>query len=331
MHRPARSILSFVVFVMPALAVAAPPTVAQLGAELGLDANAIREVTEGKIVRSFGPESSERDLGAGFVFVIKAAPKELAQILRAGGDLPSDPNVVAWHRVTSAADFEPLRLSPRGADETKRYASAQAGDTLNVSNDEIAAFHKLGAAARQGDVEIQLRTLLFARYQAYRDGGLPAIAPYARGGGQERKPGEELRRVTELAAPLLQKYVPAFKTALEAYPKGRPSGIDEAFYWIVENLDDRPTVTLRHRMTLAVGDALVAADREYYVSQGYNAMQAVAGILPVEGGAMVFYRCHTSTDRIGGFGSASKHGIGRRVMAKQLEKIFERSRERVGR
>jgi hypothetical protein len=81
-------------------------------------------------------------------------------------------------------------------------------------------------------------------------------------------------------------------------------------------------------MTLAVGDALVAADREFYVSQGYNAMQALGAILPVEGGTMVFYRCHTFTDRVGGFGTASKRSIGRKIMAKQLEKIFERSRDR---
>jgi hypothetical protein len=315
--------------ILPALAAAAPPGVAQLGADFGLDADAIRDVTAGKMVPIAGRESSDRDLGAGFAFFIKAPPAEVAQAFRAGGDLGSDPNVVASHRLGDrATDLDTLRLQPRGADEAKRYLAAKPGDTVNLSQDELAAFAKLGSGAAPADVEKELRRILWARYQAYRSGGLPAIASYARGGGQERKVSEELRLVTELATPILQKYVPAFRQLLAGYPKAKPAGLDESFYWIVTTLDDRPTVTLRHRMVLPVGEGLVAADRTFYVSQGYNAMQALAAILPVEGGTMVFYRCHTSTDRASGFASGSKHSIGRKVMGRQLEQIFERSRER---
>jgi hypothetical protein len=308
---------------------ATPPTVAQLGADFGLDAAAIERVSQGKLVEAFGPETSERDLGVGFVFLIKAPPREVAQAFRRGGDLESDPNLIATHRIGGAAsDLDGLRLAPRGTDEAKRYAAAQPGDVLNLSDAELAELHALGGGAAAADVEAALRRLLFARYQAYRQRGLDGIAAYARGGGRERKPADELRRLVELALPLVQKYVPQFASVLAHYPQSRPEGLDEAFYWIVYNLDDRATVTLRHRMTFALGDALVAADREFYVSQGYNSMQALAGILPVEGGTMVFYRCHTSTDRVGGFGSATKRSVGRRIMAKQLEKIFERSRDR---
>jgi hypothetical protein len=329
MRRLEGSFCALLVLLPPAVAAAAgPPTVAQLGAELGLDGDAIRDVTAGKMVPLAGRESSERDLGAGFAFLIKAPPGVVARQFRAGGDLGSDPNVVLSHRLgDSPSDLDPFRLQPRGADEAKRYGSAKPGDALNLSSEEIAAFAKLGAAATPADVERELRRVLWARYQAYRKGGLPAIAPYARSGGQERKVSEELRLVTELATPVLQKYVPAFRALLAGYPNGKPAALDESFYWIVTALDDRPTVTLRQRMTLPVGEGLVAADRTFYVSQGYNAMQALAAILPVEGGTLVFYRCHTSTDRAGGFASSSKHSIGRKVMGKQLEQIFERARK----
>jgi hypothetical protein len=329
MRRLEGSILSALLLTaLPAVAAAAAtPTIAEVGAELGLDAHAIADVTAGKMVPIGGRESSDRDLGAGFAFFVKAPPKEVARQFRAGGDLGSDPNVVLSHRLgDSAADVDSLRLQPRGADEAKRYGSAKPGDTLNLSNDELAAFAKLGPGAAPADVERELRRTLWARYQAYKTGGLAAIAPYARGGGQERKVAEELRGVTALAAPMLQKYAPAFRELLAGYPKGKPAGLDESFYWIVTTLDDRPTVTLRHRLTLPVGDGLVAADRTFYVSQGYNAMQALGAIFPVEGGTLVFYRCHTSTDRAGGFASGSKHSIGRKVMGKQLEQIFERAR-----
>jgi hypothetical protein len=315
------------VMLAPLPAAAAPPAVAQLGADLGLDADAIRDVTAGKMVPFGGKESSERDLGAGFAFFIKAPPAEVARQFRAASDLGSDPNVVASHKLgDSAADLDALHLQPRGADEAKRNGGARPGDTLNHSADEIAAFSKLGAGAATADVEKELRKALWARYQAYKKGGLAAIAPYARADGKERKVADELRGVTELAAPMLQKYAPTFQKALAAYPHSRPADLDETFYWIVTTLDGRPTVTLRQRMTEPMGEGLVAADRTFYVSQGYNAMQALGAILPVEGGTLVFYRCHTSTDRAGGFASGSKHSIGRKVMGKQLEQIFERSR-----
>jgi hypothetical protein len=313
---------------VPAPAAAAgTPTVAEVSAELGLDAKAIADVTAGKMVPIGGRESSDRDLGAGFAFFIKAPPKEVARQFRAGGDLGSDPNVVKSHRLgESAADLDGLQLQPHGADEAKRYAAAKPGDTLNLSKDEVATFAKLGSGAAAAEVERALRPALWARYQAYKTGGLAAIAPYARGDG-ERKVSDELRGMCALALPVLRKYVPAFADLLTGYPKGKPAGLDESFYWIVTALDDRPTITLRHRMTLPVGDGLVAADRTFYVSQGYNAMQALAAVLPVEGGTLVFYRSHISTDRAGGFASSSKHSIGRKVMGKQLEQIFERARK----
>jgi hypothetical protein len=323
-------LFSSLLMVSTGFAAEPPPTVAQLGAEIGLDADAIRRVLAGKLVESFPPETHPRDLAVGFVFLVKAPPREVAQAFRQRGDLGVDPNVLATHPITGAGagDFDALRLSPHGVEEAKRYLDARPGDTLNLSDAEIAELHKLGPGAKVEQVEALLRRTLLARYTAYRASGLAGIAPYARANGTPRKPGDDLRRNTEQISRLLQKYVPSFEAVLSHYPQDRPANLDETFGWIVYNLDDRPTLTLRHRLTLAVGDGLVAADRELYVSQGYNAMQAVGALLPVEGGTMVFYGAHTSTDRVEGFASASKHSIGRRVMAKQLEKLFERSRDR---
>lgn len=142
--------------------------------------------------------------------------------------------------------------------------------------------------------------------------------PYARG-KEQRRLADEIARETEASA---------FYDALLAYPQKRPERLQEAFHWIVHDQDNRPTITLRHRMTLDIGDGLVAADREFNVSQGYNHMQAIAGMVPVQGGTMVFYGAHISTDRVGGAAMAMKHNIGRKVLARQLKDIFARSRDR---
>jgi hypothetical protein len=328
--------LSYVVatalFLIAPRAGAAPPvpTLEQISAELGLGADAVSAIGQGKMVDFAAKELSERDLAVGFVFFVKAPPAEVAQGFRRYGDLSDDPSVVATHAISdgaSAADLEHLHLVPRGADEAKRYASARAGDTLNLSREEIAALGQLGAAASQDSIETALRHLLLLRYQAYRARGLDGIAGYARG-SDERHPGEELKRATSAVLPILRQHAPDFAEALRAYPEKRPPALKETYCWIIHNEDNRPTVTLRHRMTMAVGDGLVASDREFYVTQGYNDMQAVGALLPVQGGTVVIYSAHTSTDRVGGAATAMKHSVGRSMMEKQLKQIFERSRQR---
>ncbi len=57
-------------------------------------------------------------------------------------------------------------------------------------------------------------------------------------------------------------------------------------------------------------------------------MQAVAGFFPVKAGTVVFYTNRTSTDQVTGFGGGSKRSIGSRVMASQLESLFEKVRKK---
>jgi hypothetical protein len=70
-------------------------------------------------------------------------------------------------------------------------------------------------------------------------------------------------------------------------------------------------------------DPSESSDRELAVG---NTSQAIAGLIPVPEGTVVFYRSRVSTDRVAGFGSSVKKGVGRGVMAKQLMEIFKRSR-----
>lgn len=83
---------------------------------------------------------------------------------------------------------------------------------------------------------------------------------------------------------------------------------------------------LRGSLSMPVDDGYVLADREFYVSHDYNEMQAIGGLLPVEGGTAVVYLNRTTTDQLGGFGASAKQAIGRTMMANQISEIFEKSR-----
>ena len=69
--------------------------------------------------------------------------------------------------------------------------------------------------------------------------------------------------------------------------------------------------------------------REFYVSIGYNAEQSIAGFLPTASGTVVMVLSHAFTDRVAGSGGAMKRSIGSRVMAGQMQEIFERGRRRL--
>ena len=304
----------------------AAPTVAEMAAEVGLSPAALAQVEKGEIIETTPTDRADRELAIGMVFLVRAPVMQVVKAFQGGADLKADPHVTALHEVSgpgTLADFADLRLTPQGSAEAQRFLTATPGQTLNLSTAEIAAFRALGAA-HQPEVEAQLRSLLLARYQAYRARGLDGSAPYDRGDGVQRDPAEELRR--DSAAKILGKHSPAFREVLLHYPAARPAGLDECFFWLAYDRDERPTLTLRHRLALPMDDAFVVADREFYVSQGYNAGQAHAAFLPAQNGTMVFYVTRTSTDRASGFGASAKHAIGRHLMTREIQGIFNRMR-----
>ncbi len=79
----------------------------------------------------------------------------------------------------------------------------------------------------------------------------------------------------------------------------------------------------------SAGAARAVVQRQYYVSTGYNAEQAIAEFLPVKSGTIVVYTNCTFTDRVAGFGGPAKRSIGRRMMSTKLEQIFAAVRTQV--
>jgi hypothetical protein len=176
-------------------------------------------------------------------------------------------------------------------------------------------------------VQGKLLDILLARYRAYRAGGLAGIAPYDRGGKAAEVAGE-LRKATE-DAKVLKKHLPAFHAMLLAYPKVTAPNANERFFWAIYDVSGTPTYVLVHVVTVAEGAFRGFAQRQYYVSTGYNAEQAVGGFLPTQGGTIVAYAAHAFTDQVAGMGGSVKRGIGRRVMAEKLRAMFDEDRKRV--
>lgn len=309
------------------------PTAAALLAELGVGSAEIERAKKGEFIQLTGKSSNERELTAGFAFLIKGlTPTELVKQLQAGELDRVDPNTLAVQALSSEPrpeDFAKLTLKPDPAAQAKAFLAAKPGGDLNLSAAEIAAFQKLGAAATPAQVEATLRTILYDRVQAYRKSGLAGIAPYARSGGETRSPGDDLRSATA-AHEILQKSAPTAYQLLLDYPKGKTAGTEEVFRWSQISAHGAPAYVLTHALYIPDGDAWLGAQRQFYVSTGYNAEQAVVAFLPVTGGTAVFYGNRTSTDQITGFGGSAKRSIGSKLLASQLEGLFEKVRKSAG-
>ncbi len=314
--------VSLLCWAMTGVAWAELPQAETLLADLGLSASEIAEVKAGKIVTRSVTGAHERDLATSFVFFAPITPEALVKQLRAGLLTNVDTNTISHGTMSAAgslADFNALALKPGGADRARRYTSAD--DDLNLSTEERAAFSKLPATAPVADVEAQLRAALLARYQAYHAKGLAGIAPYARKGGAARSAGDDLRVSLE-SLKGLKKYAPNAFAAMAGYPGAQPAGSEDRFSWVQLTAHGAPTIVLAQGLVIPDGDGFLAMQRQFYVSEGFNAEQAVAGILPTQGGTIVIYTNHTSTDQVSGFGGSAKRSIGSKLMSSELQEIF---------
>jgi hypothetical protein len=288
-----------------------------------------QRVLSGEFVTGDVPAVSERDLSFAIAFLVKTSPAALGKQVVTGQLVTADAQVQAHGEIKGAgtlADFAGLKIT---GDEAKTLAAAKAGDALNLSASEIAAFEAVRGAGPEA-IQQQLQKMLLARYQAYRTSGLGGIAAYDRGGGRTTDHAADLRRASEAAAGL-KKHLPAFQAVLLGYPKAAAPQMQESFFWVKSNIQGKPTYILTHLMAAPDGPARALARRQYYVSTGYNGEQSVAGFLPVQGGTVVVYASHAFTDQVTGFGGSMKRSIGSSVMASKMKEIFEAGRKKAGR
>jgi len=318
------AVLVAVLWALPAAA-QLPDAKALLG-DVGFSADQVQQVTSGEIVRGAIQAASERELVVALAFQVGTTPAKLVADLKAGLGIKVDPGTLSsgvFSGTGSTADLAGLALDPDGQKRAKAYVNAQPGGDLNLSTQEYATFNALGPS--QEAVTPAVQAALLARMQAYQKQGLAGIAPYALGDGKTRSAADELRTATQ-ASKALQKFIPAAYQMLLDYPASKPAGSEEVFRWAQIDAHGVPTFTLTHAAFVPDGDAWFVVQRMFYVSSGFNAEQAIAAVLPVQGGSVVIYANRTSTDQVTGFGGSAKRSIGSKLLESQLEGIFQRAR-----
>ena len=290
-----------------------------------------QQILQGELVVTQVKESEGHELAVVLAFVVETTPAALKQHFIKGTwiDLPEP--ILTHQKLTSAStikDLSKLKFSTKESNEIESFLSVQAGNNLNLSATEIKQFQSITPTENQADevqkaVEEQLHKVLLSRFQAYAAGGVKAISPYQRQQGKQFYLGEYFQRITGLS-PILQQYYPIFYQTLSNYPVNKPSQLQESFFALKLKVEGRPTFSLMHRMLLEEGEAFAVALRQFYVTQSYNGEQGLGLFIPIKQGMLVLGLFRTSSDAVAGFGSSVKHSVGRRLLAYNLTKFYEK-------
>ena len=336
MNRIIQSALAFLCSLLLA-GIAASETGTPLSLEVIADAFGISEsdledLREGKRVGGVLSLVSENELGLSVALRTSRSVEEIWEYLIAGRFLEEEPTIRQYGLIGEDAAASLAKLELPDA-EIERLANAEPGPDINLSSSEIESLQKIAAStteptARREALLEGFRRILVGRLEAYRKGGLGAVAPYVRGDGEVGSPAVELgHALGEIQA--TKKLSPRVFSAFAQYPSSSSEGIERRFYWIVNGADEHVLVSLLHRVHGREGDHIFEYDHRFYVNHTVNSMQAVSVAIPVEDGSIMIYANRTYTDLVSGFLGRVARGIGRSMMRSEIYGIFDTWEEAV--
>ncbi|NOT12546.1 MAG: hypothetical protein HOP23_12050 [Methylococcaceae bacterium] len=286
---------------------------------LGIKQQELADLDQGKTVSFDVAEGDEKELAAGIVIYLPAAPSKIIGFFKNKGAIAIDADVTAQGTIPLQVTLDTFKgFSFKSGDEATNFLQAAPGSQFNLSTQE---FQTLKATdSTQPDAATQAyRKILLQRWQTYRKNGLKGIATYDRGNGTEANPKGELQTATQ-DSKVLARYFPELYQAWLEHPAAMPTGANEQYFWLNRKVEGRPTAILGHRvmMTTATGEVLLS--RQFYVGHSYNSSQLSIACLPHRDGSLVFFAIRSFTDQVAGFGSSLKHSIGREQMVGAIVK-----------
>jgi hypothetical protein len=301
----------------------------EVGQDLGFEESDVAKLTGGEIVARNLKEDSDKELALAVAMVVRAPFGEFSDWIEKGAIDTADETILSHGEIPDGAvSAESLAGLKLAAGELDKLLKAKAGSDFNLSKGEVEKLQAVAKAnasapvAKQREAIAQgYRAILAERVNAYRKGGLAAIAPYTRG-GDEAHPGKELSLAIE-EMKFVEKRAGSFYRAFKHFPADASASAESLHTWQVQSIQERPTTVLVHRMVERHEDFTVGGRREYFVGQSFNSLQIIAGAFPFGEDTLVFYTNRTFTDQVAGFGSGTKHTVGRKMMLGEVVKLFE--------
>jgi hypothetical protein len=234
-----------------------------------LEPNAPNEVGGAGVVR---PTGDMRRLVAWF--------RDIEAFMRAAGT----ENVGVIHSPATPADFARLNLDDADFSELRNCRPGNCDVRMPASYLSRFQAEVTWTAPDAAGQAARLAQQMIGDYvRAYQQGGAAALGahhnqkdPMAIANGFQ----DLLRRATkvwDLAYP--------FASYLEAFPKGRPEGAEDHFYWTRDKLLTDRMLTLHHVVLQELpGGRVLLADKQFYASRQFDEALMVAMLIPTADG-----------------------------------------------
>lgn len=306
-----------------------PAVVREVTSAMGFEDADLARIWSGEIVARRLSERSNTELAIALIMRLRENHRSFYERVRRGQLFDIDRTVIHSEEIPprsgGPAVFANLRLDP---DELRRLERTRPGAEFNLSDAESAALRR-AAGAGDDAVLAAYRQVLADRLHAYRESGIDGVAPYTRGKREQARPAEHLRRAISSIAGLADR-CPSFYRSFADFPVRRDPKVSHRLFWALQRIHGRPSVILSHWALQLHEEFAVIGERQFYVGQGYDALQAVVGAFSIaEEESLVFYVNRTSTDQLAGFGSSLAHALGRRMMLREVFTLFRQLRESV--
>jgi len=294
-----------------------------------------QRLENGRIASYPVTEGSERELAGGLAALIAAPIRDVGEAL-AGSELIAQDTGISTSGVLPSRgrpDVLPgVRFTAGERDEVDALIEAAPGPHFNLAPAEIEAlrslrspFTRANPPERLAAVSDAYRMLLRERWLAYRQGGLAAVAPYARAGGALTDPAADLTRAAEDAARLAGPGATLRDTLLRYPTVARALAVDR-FYWIKRSVQRRPMFSLLHQMVEVQPEAVLHVERYFFVGHSYNAAQMLTVALAQPEGSLLISTSRISTDEVLGLGNQLKRAMGRRRLEDDVRGRLDRFR-----
>lgn len=324
------SILGLLLF---SVATAAPaPASREVLLSAGVPGHKIDQLDQGEIITHNIQENTDKELAMSVAIYLAVPPDKVVDYLRNVELFAIDSDVTDYGAIPKNAnsnDFKGVIFSSTQIDEVNDLLNAGESDSFNLSSPEISSFSALQNTLTNADkntlvkrVSQKYREILQQRWQAYRNSGLKGIASYSRDDGVA-SPAAELNMSVENCK-VFTHYFPELFHVWINYPASLPLGVEEHFWWINRQVENRPTAILAHSVLQLANSGALIMGRQFYVGHSFNSSHMCVGLLPYRDGTLVYYVESSSTDQVAGVASGLRHAIGRAQLKEQMVRHLEK-------
>jgi hypothetical protein len=296
----------------------------------------VRKVLAGELVIHQMNDETKKELALTAAVEAPRSPQVIFADMQSRAFFEVDRTIHAWGSIEKfPVTAESLAKLVMPDAELDALLGVRPGSDFNLSEAEIVSLQATAKrlkgrtkVERRNGIMQTYRELLAARVNAYRNGGLDGIAPYHRG----RKfsyPARDLAGALPAPDSPIARHAPEFYRRLRQKPidatfRSDAQGVEDRFLWVLQELNGRPAVVLAHRVVSLDGGEAFMAQRDFYVSHTFDALQVLVGVLPNgPDESIIIYANRTYTEQVAGFASGAAHSIGRKIMTKEVQTLFE--------